>query len=248
MHIRFARRVVNRRRSFSHHGGHHDIGRTGHGRLVEKHIATAQGFALNAVKTGSRIEVEPCAQFLESDKMGIETAAADLVTTRFGNIPFAEPCQQRPDNHHRSAQAGRTLPVIFTLQVAEIDLTRLERIGILGRVSDFHPHLLKQLDQLQNIDNCGHIAHRYLLRGQQRGTQNLQRFVFGPLRSNFAVQRRPAFYFECSHIELYLIFSVLFSKIKINTQCTMLRTPFSHRESNNESGGLPGLRSRYLIF
>ena len=101
--IRFAGGVVDRRAPLGQYGGHHDIGRAGHRRLVEQHVAAFQAAALDGKEIGSRIEVELGAQLLKTEEMGVEPTPADLIASGLGNIAHAEAGQQRADNHYRAA-------------------------------------------------------------------------------------------------------------------------------------------------
>ena len=83
--IRFAGGVVDRRAPLGQYGGHHDIGRAGHRRLVEQHVAAFQAAALDGKEIGSRIEVELGAQLL---KLYIHIIVFSFLTAAHLRQPF----------------------------------------------------------------------------------------------------------------------------------------------------------------
>ena len=199
LHVRLAGRIVDRRPALRQHGRHDDVGGTGHRSLVEQHVTSLQVFARNGKKVRAGIEIEFGPELLKTDEMRVQPPTSDFVAARLRDVTDSVARQQRPDNHHRTAQPGRPVAVVVALQVIEIDLLRLERVRALAEPVDDHPHLFEQFDQLQHVDDGGNVMDNDLLRRQQRGAQYLQRLVLGPLRTDLAFERRSSLHFKCCH-------------------------------------------------
>ena len=90
--------------SLGHDGGHDDIGRSGHGRLVQQHVAAAQPFGSDFVDVAAADMAEVRTEIAEAEEMGVQTAAADLVTAGFGDDGLAEAGQQGAYHEHRAAK------------------------------------------------------------------------------------------------------------------------------------------------
>ena len=57
----------------------------------------------------------------------------------------------------------------------------------------------QQIDELHDVQNPGHVVHDDPPGRQQRGAEDLQRFVLGPLRGDLAVKAVPAFDLKICH-------------------------------------------------
>ena len=147
------------------------------------------------------VEVEFGAEFLESDEVGVETPATDLVAAGFGHIGASVAGQQRAGNHHRAAQPRGGATEFVGLEVVEVDLAGLERVAPGTESFDFDAHGFEQPDELHDVDDLGNIVDRDLFGGQQHGAYHFERFVLGPLRDDLAGQGTAPGYFECSHKE-----------------------------------------------
>ena len=200
LEVRFAGRVVDRRPAFGHHGGHHDVGRAGHRRLVQQHVGSLQLPAFDHEELVGDVEVELRAEFLESEEMGVEPASADLVAARLGDVSLAEPRQHRADQHNRTPQSRAALAVIVRFEVFEINVAGAERVGVLRELLHLHAHAAEQFDELHHIENPGDVPDDDPLGRQQRGAEYLQRFVFGSLGRDFAPQSVATFDFENCHM------------------------------------------------
>ena len=199
LHVGLAGSVVDRRRPPGHDGGHDDVGRTRHRRLVEQHVAAAQLLAVDREELLGGVEIELGSQFLETDEMGVQPPPPDFVAARLGDVPHAEACQQRPDEHDRAAQPCAAAAVILGQQVVEVDLAGTERIGVVRQLLHLDPHRPQQIDELHDVQNPGHVVHDDPPGRQQRGAEDLQRFVLGPLRGDLAVKAVPAFDLKICH-------------------------------------------------
>ena len=94
--------------------------------------------------------------------MGIQTSTSDLVASRFGNKSLSVTGEQRSDDHDRSPKTCCTFAVILAVQVVEVDLFGLERIGAFVDLLDGYPHLFKKFDQLEDVDNSRYVVDGYL--------------------------------------------------------------------------------------
>ena len=69
-------------------------------------------------------------QFFKSDDMGIQSSAANLIATRFGNKCFFKSCQHRSCNHDGATQSAAFFSIGFAVQVIDIYIICLENTGI----------------------------------------------------------------------------------------------------------------------
>ena len=68
--------------------------------------------------------------------------------------------------------------------------------GSVGGGVHLHTDILQQLDEVVDVADIWNVMNGYCLTGQQCGTDNLQGFVLGALRSDFATQQVAALYLE----------------------------------------------------
>ena len=134
-----------------------------------------------------RMVIKSSAQLFEAYNMSVEPAPAYFVSTRFGNKCFFKTCQQRTRQHHRSAKAPAFFAVRFTAQVIHIHIICLEDTGMPVFSFYFHLHLLQQFDQQVHVKDIRYIADGHFFRRQQYCADDLQRFIFGALGSNFSL-------------------------------------------------------------
>ena len=200
LQVGFAGGVVDRRRAFGQDCGHNDVGGTRHRSLVQQHVGALQLFAFDHEELVGDVEVEFRAELLESDEVGVEPAAADLVAARLGDVAHAEAGQHRADEHHRTPQARAAPAVVLRAQIFEVDLLGAEAVGVFGELFDLDAHAAQQLDELHDVQNPGDIVHRDPFGSQQRGAEYLQRLVFGALGRNATVKAVASFDFENCHM------------------------------------------------
>ena len=205
LQVGFACCIVDGRRTRCQYGGHYDVGRTSHRRFVQQHIGSVQVVPLDHEKFIGYVEIEFGTQLLESEEVGVQPAASDLVAARFGDVPHAETGQHRADEHDRAAQFGAALAIVVAAQVVEIDVAGAERVGVFCGVFHFDAHAAQQLDELQYVENLRYVANRDPFGGQQGCTRDLQRLVFGALRGDAAVEPVASFDLEYSHILIVII-------------------------------------------
>ena len=200
LHVRLACGVVDGGEALGEDGGHDYVGGTRDGGLVEEHVASVETPGLDGEELVGLIEVEGCTELLEADEVGVETAAADLVTAGFGYVSDTETCQQGAYHHDRAAQAAAAAVVVLAAQVVEIYVGGAEGVGVAAEVLDLDAHCREQLDELHDIYYLGDVVYHDALGCEQRCAQYLQRFVLCPLGSEFAVQAGASFDFEYGHI------------------------------------------------
>ena len=109
--------VVDSGRALGEDGCHHDVGRTGHGCLVEQHIGAFQSGGGNLVDVASLDAVERRTEFLESEEVGVQSSAAYLVAAGLGDHGLAHTCQQRTDHQHTASQFGAFPDELVALQI-----------------------------------------------------------------------------------------------------------------------------------
>ena len=191
--------VVDRREALGHHGGHHDVGRTGHRCFVQQHVGSFQLAAFDHEKFVGDVEIELRTQLLEPEEVGIQPPPADFVAAGFGYVTHAEARQHGADEHHRAAQARAALPVVLRAEVVEIYFAGAKTVCILRELFDLDAHAPQQFDELHDVEDLGNVVHRDPFGGQQRGAEYLQRFVLGALGRDAAVEPVASFDFENRH-------------------------------------------------
>ncbi len=146
-----------------------------------------------------QVVIELRTELLQPDQVGIQTTASYLVAARFRQVGDAETGQQRPDDHHRTAQPCAAPAVVLRTEVVEIDVAGTERVTLLPRLLDLHPHGPQHIDELQNIHDLRNVVQRHLFGGKQRGTDYLKGLVLGPLGNDLAFEAVAALHDEFSH-------------------------------------------------
>ena len=95
--------------------------------------------------------------------MRIQTTASDLVAPRLRDQCLAETCHQRTDDHNRTTQRSAFTQEVVRIQIIQIDVIGLERIGIGCRMFHFHLHVAQKLNKVVYIQDIGYIVDRYFL-------------------------------------------------------------------------------------
>ena len=193
LYIRFTGRIVNRGDSFGQHCRHNNIGRTCDRCLIQQHIRTFQLVSSNTKTTFRCIVIKRSTQFLNTQEMGIQTPATNLVTSRLGNHCFPKTGNQRTDQHDRATQFGAASQELIAFQVSQIQVIRLKRERITSCFCYFYAHITEQLYQVIDIQNIRNVSDNHFLVCQQRSTKHLQHFVLSPLRHNLPLQFVPSF-------------------------------------------------------
>ena len=101
LQVRLAGGVVDSGRAPREDRGHHDIGRTGHGSLVQQHVAagqTAVGSQMERAAGGVIVHLR--AQGDHARQVRVHAPAADLVAARLREPRVPEAAQQRSHDHH----------------------------------------------------------------------------------------------------------------------------------------------------
>ena len=105
--VRLAGGVVDCGFAFCQDAGHHNVGGTGDGGFVQKHIATLE--ALGRFKEESAFLVlvgKGGSQLAEAVNVGVHAAAANLVAARLCEIRAAEAGKERSYHHYGAPEAG----------------------------------------------------------------------------------------------------------------------------------------------
>ena len=191
--------VVDARGAAGQHGGHDDVGRTGHRGLVEEHVGAAQFGPLDHKELVGDVEVELRAELLEAEEVGVEASAADFVTARFGDETLSEAAEHGADEHHRAAQPGAAVAVVLRAHVVEVEVGGAEGAALLREPLDAHAHAAEQLDELHHVDDAGYVVHDDPFGGEQRCAEYLQSLVLGALGGDFTVEAVSAFNLEYGH-------------------------------------------------
>ena len=201
--------VVDSRLALGQHGGHDDVGRAGDGSLVEQHPGTLETLVGPDVEGAAHpIVDEVGAQLLETQEVRVQTASSDLIAARLRGHGVTVARQQRPEKHHAAPEPGRTREKIVALEIF-----RIERIGLKGHLAarmtrHLHADVLQETYLVGNVGDVGDVADAHGLRGEQRGAEHLQGFVFRTLGCDVAFERMTAFDDECTH-EVRALLSVL---------------------------------------
>ena len=128
--------------------------------------------------------------------MGVQTAAAYLVSARFGNHSLAKACHHRSYEHDRTAQAGTPFQEFIALQIGKINIGCLKAICIDAFFRYVHSHIPHQLNQVVHIQDVRYVVHRHLFGCEQGGADNLQHLVLRSLRINVSGKAVSAFYYK----------------------------------------------------
>ena len=195
--IRLAGGVVDGCRAFCQNGSHNDVGRTRDRRFVEQHPSAAKVLGVGCLDVediSHFVVAEGRSEVLKTEEMGVESATTDFIASGLGNDGLSEACEQRADEQHRAAQRGTFPNEFVVLQIVEIQRVGLKSIVVHAVLHDPHAHILEQLNEVFHVENVGHVFDAHLVAGQQRGTDDLQGFVFRSLRCDGSFQQATAFY------------------------------------------------------
>ena len=185
--VGFAGGVVDGGAAFREHGGHHDVGGTGNGSLIEQHVAACQAVGLNRIEKTFGIVFERGAEFLNADEVGVEPSTADFVAARLGNHGFAETGHQWAYQHDGTTQGCAFFKVIFAVKLVQINFVRTETPGTRRGFQRLDPDVLHQTDEVVDVDDVGNVFHDHFVGREQAGTEYLERLVLCTLGFDFAL-------------------------------------------------------------
>ena len=191
--IGFAGCIINRGGTLRHDCCHDDIGGTCDRSLVEQHIGAPQLFRLNLKHVALFDMYEIRTQEFETQEVGIQTTATDLVATRLCDDSLAEATQQRTNHQHTASQGGTFLDEFVTLQVFQIQFIGLKRIVVARVACNLHAHICQQPDEVVDVEDIRDIVYAHLFMGEQSGTDHLQSLVLRSLRHNGSAETVSAF-------------------------------------------------------
>ena len=140
-------------------------------------------------------------QLFETDKVGIQSTASDLVSPWCGDVAFAEACERWTNYHHASTQPTAKLLEFGPQEELDINGFGGEAERTLAQFLHHHAHVPQQVDQLVHVHDVRHVMDRDRLCGEQHSAEYLQRLVLGALRNHFALQATTSFDLETSHCE-----------------------------------------------
>ena len=206
LQVRLAGGVVDGGRAPRKDGGHHDIGRTGHGSLVQQHIAAGQPVLGGQMeRTAGGVILHVGAQGDHAREVRVHAPAADLVAARLREPRVPEAAQQRSHDHHRPAERRALLHELLRLDVRRVHLVRLEPVGALLQALDLHTHPLQQADEVLHVQDLRNVGENDRIGRQQHRADDFQGLVLRALRGDFAGQLVSAFDDEFSHITRALL-------------------------------------------
>ena len=125
--------------------------------------------------------------------MRIQTAATNLITTRFGDDGLTHTGQKRTNHQHAATQGCAFLHKLIALQVVEIQLVCFKGIGVFFLFRYLHTNITQQLDEVVHIANVRNVTDNHLLLCQQCGTDYLQGLVLSTLWCDSSLQQMAAF-------------------------------------------------------
>ena len=79
---------------------HNDVGSTGYGSLVEKHIASLQAIGLDLINIAFFVVNEVGSELIESKEMGVQASTTNLVASWFCHGSLAKTTEQRTYHEH----------------------------------------------------------------------------------------------------------------------------------------------------
>ena len=195
----FAGCIIDGGGSLGKNRRHDDVGSTGNRSLIEQHIASLQLLGLYLIYIALLIVHKIGTQVLESQEVGIKTAAADFIATRLGDGSLAESSEQGSEHQYTATQRRTLLHELQTVEIIQFQLITLEGI-IMTAVSGYlHTDFLEQLNQVVHIQDVRHIGNAHGLIGKNGSTDHLQRLVLGSLRGDGTLERMTALYDERLH-------------------------------------------------
>ena len=137
--------------------------------------------------------MEGSTKFLQTEKVGVESSATDFVTSRFAHHSMSKSGDKRSYRKNRSTQCCATCQIFFSAQVVEIDFVCLKSDVARCIVLHSYANILKQADEIIDINNVGYVCQAYLFVGKQSGADHLQSFIFGTLWCYFSTEAVVAF-------------------------------------------------------
>ena len=132
-------------------------------------------------------------EFDESFDVGIDPAAADLVTARLGEEGLAEAGEHRTRKHNRAPELSAPSDEFSAAHIFAVDVVGLEAVLAFFVAGHLDPHFFKKTDQILDIQDLGDIGHPHRLIGKQDGAYDLQGLVLCPLRRDTAGKAVAAF-------------------------------------------------------
>lgn len=197
LYVGLAGGVVDGGCSVCQHGGHDDVGRSRDGGFVEEHVAAFEPtFREDVEGAGCFVVFEFCTQFLEPVEMRVEAAATDFVAAWAGDDGVAKAGNEGAKEEHTAAQARAALEKFLALEIVDVDVFGAEGDVAFLVAHGFHVHVFKETDEVVDIEDVGYVGNAHFFAGEDGGADDLQRFVFGTLRFDFAADAMAAFYYK----------------------------------------------------
>ena len=200
LEIGFAGGVVDGGGAFGQDGSHQDIGRAGHRGFVEQHVGAMQFFGFDLEEFVVVVHTETRTEFLQTEKVRVESASADLVAAGFTDECATEASYERADGENRTAQRRTARQILVGAQIVQVDVVGAEGDVARRIAAHMHADVLQEANEVVDVDNVGHIRQTHFLVGEQRGANHLQRFVLRALRGDFAPKSAIAFDEKRGHV------------------------------------------------
>ena len=112
-------------------------------------------------------------KFLYAQKMGVESAAPDLVASGLAYHGVTEACYEWPDEHHAAAQTRTAFKKLVALYESGVDFVCLKGVVAFGVLVYLDSDVLQQAYLVVDVVDIGDIADVYGLVGKQSGAEDL---------------------------------------------------------------------------
>ena len=184
--VRLAGDVLQEGVAASEDGGHDGVFGGGDGGFVKEDVASHEAFGLDVVAVA---DIDRGAEPLEGQEVRVETAAADDVATRRGQVHLAMAGEHGAGKQNGRAHFAAEIRAEFGFVdtgTAQTDVVVADKFGFAAEIlNDIHHYL--------DIANLWHIVQDDILAGEQAGREGGQDFVFVATRNEGAAEFVSAF-------------------------------------------------------
>src|SRR5690606_33415004 len=181
--------VVDRGGALGQDSGHENIGRSRHGSFLQQHVASLQFRCGKTEKVFQGIVVKAGAQFLQTDKMRVQSSASDLVASRLGDPGLSEACQQGAHQHDGSAKGSAFALEFRRAQVIQIHRAGLECETSFAMPRDRYAEVFQQINQVVYVLNVRHVFNGHFFVCEQDRRNDLKGFIFSALWNDLSLKR-----------------------------------------------------------
>lgn len=191
--LRFARGVLDDRRSVGERRGHHEIFGSGHG-----HEIGADSCAFQLARARDHVallDADRRAHRLQTLDVLIDRTQADRTPAGQRHARFTAARKQRPQCQHR--RAHRLDELVGGDRTRDIRRRKLDAELLVHRYRD--AHLSEQIEHGRDVAQVRHVFHEQRLPRQKRRAEYRQRGVLRARDGDFAFERGTAFDYELVH-------------------------------------------------